>query len=238
MLKLNIEMKQENKLYGICIILSCIVLPALSSCGKTTSEKKLEAVTDSIQTADSIADVEAERIEQEREDSINKDASIRAKIPQMKDFAGYQSEYGGVCFNDFDKISKKLKKKGYKEIVNKKWIPGQYNDALGEYEEGYEDRDYVWTVDSDVNIKIVTSDNLITLTFGDEYSQKLFMESLPAAGFKKGMGEYGGATNGSVDGEGHHVQGKVYHHPKGQYYCGVWVDETPGKVYLVYTWTY
>ena len=150
----------------------------------------------------------------------------------MKDLAGYSAGAAGVCFKDFDEISRKLKRQGYEEIVNKRWIPGY--DAGYEYIDAHEERDYVWSCDSIVNIKIVTGDCLMTLTFSDEYSQKLFMESVKAAGFKKGEGEYGGSVSGGAD---HSVKGTVYHHPKGQYYCGVWIDETPGKVYLVYTWT-
>lgn len=216
-------------------ILLCLItsMATLVGCGKTKTEKVLEEKRDSIQTADSVAAVEAANIEQARQDSIQREENMRALVPQMKDLAGYDSAYGGVCFKDFSKVSRKLKQKGYNEVVKSRTIPGY------EGPEGYEPpttvKDYVWTLNSDVNIKVETGDCLVTLTFGDEKSQKIFMESMKAAGFKKGRGSYGGATNG---GPNRSIKGTVYHHPKGEYYCGVWVDETPGKVYLVYTWTY
>lgn len=227
-------MKMKKQMAILSLALSCLAGMGIVGCGPSKADKMREAREDSIRMADSIAKVEAERIEQARQDSIMRDSVIRTKIPQMKDIAGYQSEYDGVPFYDFEKISRKLKKQGYDEIVNKSWVPGHYNDALGEYEEGYYKKDYVWTCDSDVNIKVVTGEGLITLTFGDEYTQQLFMESVKAAGFKKGKGEYGGWYNS----DNRAARGTVYHHPKGHYWCGVWVDETPGKVYLVYDWTY
>ncbi|MDE7413314.1 MAG: hypothetical protein K2N05_05940 [Muribaculaceae bacterium] len=224
----------KKKIFQTLIGMAMMAIPSLCivSCGQTTGEKRLSQVNDSIQMADSIEKVERETRQQLNLDSLRTDSLIRERVPKLKNFIKVAPEYGGVKFNDFSKISKVLKNEGYDEITNKRQIPGYYDDAVMEYVEGRTETDYVWTNDSLVNIKIVTSggEGKITFTFGDDHSQKIFMESVKSAGFKKGSGNNDVVDPGAA-------KGTVYHHPKGSYVCGVWLDETPGKCVLHYVWT-
>lgn len=211
-------------------LLGLMIVMCLStiSCGNTASEKRLSQTRDSIQTADSIEKAEAALREQALKDSLRTDSLIRARVPKMKNFFILAPQYGGVKFNDFAKISKILRNLGYSETTKKRKTPGFYDEETMEFVAPKTKTDYVWICDSLVNIKIVTSDadDKITITFGDNLSQNLFMESVRDAGFKSGVGETGGMP-----------RGKAWYHPKGDYVCGVWIDETPGQCVLHHVWT-